>query len=141
MSVRIKVSYTDELELAKLQRRLTPGIERCRLPKEQKGEHKRAYIDWNSNASDQEKKENLIPNYERSPEELREMGRKGGIASGEARRKKRDLQREVKHWFKVFEDLEKRDGMRTAEILNKLEKEMAKRERSPGEAGKNAEKA
>ena len=31
--------------------------------------------------------ENLIPNSERSPEELREMGRKGGIASGEARRK------------------------------------------------------
>lgn len=55
MSVRIKVSYTEELELAKLQRRLAPGIERCRLPKEQKGEHKRAYIDWNSNASDQEK--------------------------------------------------------------------------------------
>lgn len=31
---------------------------------------------------------NLIPNSERSPEELREMGRKGGIRSGEARRKK-----------------------------------------------------
>ena len=31
--------------------------------------------------------QNLIPNSERSPEELREMGRKGGIASGEARRK------------------------------------------------------
>ena len=34
---------------------------------------------------------NLIPNTERRPEELREMGRKGGIASGKARRKKRDL--------------------------------------------------
>ena len=32
--------------------------------------------------------ENLIPNSERSPEELREQCRKGGIASGEARRKK-----------------------------------------------------
>lgn len=31
---------------------------------------------------------NLIPNSERSPEELREMGRKGGIKSGESRRKK-----------------------------------------------------
>ena len=29
---------------------------------------------------------NLIPNSERSPRELREMGRKGGIASGESRR-------------------------------------------------------
>lgn len=36
---------------------------------------------------------NLIPNTERSPEELREMGRKGGIASGRARRRKRDLQK------------------------------------------------
>lgn len=36
---------------------------------------------------------NLMPNTERSPEELREMGRKGGIASGKARRRKRDLQK------------------------------------------------
>ena len=36
---------------------------------------------------------NLIPNTERSPEELREMGRKGGIASGKSRRKKRELQK------------------------------------------------
>lgn len=39
---------------------------------------------------------NLIPNTERSPEELREMGRKGGIASGKARRRKRDLQKLAK---------------------------------------------
>lgn len=32
---------------------------------------------------------NLIPNSERTPEELREIARKGGIASGEARRKKK----------------------------------------------------
>ncbi len=36
---------------------------------------------------------NLIPNTERSPEELREMGRKGGIASGKSRRRKRDLRK------------------------------------------------
>jgi hypothetical protein len=35
--------------------------------------------------------ENLIPNNMRSKEEVRENSRKGGIASGEARRKKRDL--------------------------------------------------
>ena len=35
--------------------------------------------------------DNLIPNSERSPDEVRENGRKGGIASGVARRKKRDL--------------------------------------------------
>ena len=39
---------------------------------------------------------NLIPNTERSPEELREMGRKGGIATGKARRRKRDLQKLAK---------------------------------------------
>lgn len=39
---------------------------------------------------------NLIPNTERTPEELREMGRKGGIASGKSRRKKRDLQKLAK---------------------------------------------
>lgn len=35
--------------------------------------------------------QNLIPNSERTPEELREITRKGGIASGEARRRKRTL--------------------------------------------------
>jgi hypothetical protein len=34
---------------------------------------------------------NLIPNSERTPEELREQTRKGGIASGKARRKKKLL--------------------------------------------------
>ena len=45
---------------------------------------------------------NLIPNTERSPEELREMGRKGGIKSGESRRRKRDLQKNVKMLNKVL---------------------------------------
>ena len=54
---------------------------------------------------------NLIPNTERSPEELREMGRKGGIASGKARRRKRNLKKlanmlidkqEVEEQFKWF---------------------------------------
>ena len=35
--------------------------------------------------------DNLIPNSERSPEEVRENGRRGGIASGVARRRKKDL--------------------------------------------------
>lgn len=45
---------------------------------------------------------NLIPNSERSPEELREMGRKGGIKSGEARRKKRDQEKMVKVLLQVL---------------------------------------
>lgn len=36
--------------------------------------------------------ENLIPCNERSKDEVREIGAKGGKASGEARRKKRDIQ-------------------------------------------------
>lgn len=39
---------------------------------------------------------NLIPNSERSPKELREMGKRGGIKSGEARRKKRDQEKMAK---------------------------------------------
>ena len=57
MSVRIKVSYTDEAELAGVIRQLSPGIERCRLSKEQEGKHKRAYINWNSNIINQKESE------------------------------------------------------------------------------------
>lgn len=39
--------------------------------------------------------DNLIPNSERTPEELREMARKGGIASGEARRKKKTMREQA----------------------------------------------
>ena len=35
--------------------------------------------------------QNLIPNSERTPSELREQTQRGGIASGEARRRKRDI--------------------------------------------------
>ena len=39
--------------------------------------------------------ENLIPISERSTEEVREMGRKGGIASGKARREKKLFREEI----------------------------------------------
>ena len=39
---------------------------------------------------------NLIPNSERTPEELREMGSKGGIRSGEVRRKNKELRWKMK---------------------------------------------
>ena len=38
---------------------------------------------------------NLIPNSERTPSELREMARKGGLASVEARRKRKSLKEEL----------------------------------------------
>lgn len=36
---------------------------------------------------------NLIPNSQRTRQELQEMGRKGGIASGKSRRKNRELKK------------------------------------------------
>ena len=41
---------------------------------------------------------NLIPNSKRSKEELQEMGRKGGIASGKERRKKKEIKKMCR-WF------------------------------------------
>lgn len=43
--------------------------------------------------------QNLIPNSARTREELQDMGRKGGIKSGESRRRKRELQRFAKAVF------------------------------------------
>lgn len=45
--------------------------------------------------------QNLIPNSQRSREELQAMGRKGGIRSGEVRRHNRELEKMAK-W--IFED-------------------------------------
>ncbi len=39
--------------------------------------------------------ENLIPTNKRSKEEARELGRKGGIASGKARRERKTLKEEL----------------------------------------------
>lgn len=84
------------------------------------------------NPKEHGKNNDLIPNNERSPEELREMGRKGGIASGRARRKKRDLQKSAKLWLEVFEDLEKQKGIKAGAILDMLKREAMKHGRSPG---------
>lgn len=46
MSVRIKISYTDDLELAGIIHRLAPNIKRCKYAEKQKGKYKRAYIDY-----------------------------------------------------------------------------------------------
>lgn len=43
--------------------------------------------------------QNLIPNENRTPEERRENARKAGIASGEARRAKRDRHQRIKDLF------------------------------------------
>ena len=48
---------------------------------------------------------NLIPNSQRTPEELREMTRKGGIKSGEARRRKRDTKATAKMVLELIPNL------------------------------------
>ena len=42
------------------------------------------------------KEDNLIPMSERSESEVRELGRKGGIASGETRREKATMKKTIK---------------------------------------------
>lgn len=59
---------------------------------------------------------NLIPNSDRTPEQLREMGRKGGIKSGESRRRIRDLRKCAKVWLQAFDDLQKQ-GFTMDEII------------------------
>lgn len=43
--------------------------------------------------------QNLIPNSQRTPEELRKMAIKGGKASGKARREKADFKRKCQIWM------------------------------------------
>lgn len=50
--------------------------------------------------------ENLIPNSERSPSELREMGRKGGIRSGEVRRQDKRIRENAELLAKIFTESE-----------------------------------
>lgn len=61
---------------------------------------------------------NLIPNSERSPSELREMGRKGGIKSGESRRRNKRLQEMAEVMTQVFFETE--EGKRMLEDLRKM---------------------
>lgn len=83
--------------------------------------------------------ENLIPNSARSPKEVRENGRKGGVASGKARQKKRlmkDLVIEMlnsKIWsdelkakiLNVFPEMEdEKMQVQTAMIASQIQKAM-----------------
>lgn len=72
--------------------------------------------------------QNLIPNSERSPSEVRENGRKGGIASGKARREKADLRKMLQIALES-DDFKDKFGnkMTGAELMVKVAfKEMAK---------------
>lgn len=70
--------------------------------------------------------QNLIPNSQRSPSELREQCRKGGIRSGEVRREKKLWKEEIvkrlnaKDWEEIMDTLinnAKKNGGKDFEIL------------------------
>lgn len=58
-------------------------------------------------------KDNLIPFSERSKEEASEYGRKGGIASGETRRKKRYM----KQMLEMCLEMNNKDGMSYRQLV------------------------
>lgn len=71
--------------------------------------------------------ENLIPQSQRTPEEAREMGRKGGIASGEARREKKRMSQIyadfliAEHDIKLDDEMKKLTGSALlAEVMKRV---------------------
>ena len=63
-------------------------------------------------------KDNLIKQSERSPQEAREMGRKGGIKSGEARRRKKTMREALELLMYKTELPEQTKQMLKAEGVN-----------------------
>ncbi|MFR3247109.1 MAG: hypothetical protein ACLTO0_11395 [Blautia caecimuris] len=61
------------------------------------------------------------------------MGRRGGIASGKSRRKKKKLQQEVRLFFQVFDEMEKQDPEKAKQILKRLAEKGGKQGKSPKE--------
>lgn len=64
------------------------------------------------------KKSNLIPNSERSPEKLREMGRRGGIKSGESRRKNAQIREVAKILAEEF--LQSEEGRKLLQEMTEM---------------------
>lgn len=46
MSVKIKVSYTEDEELCNVLKRLSPDVRACKIAKKQAGKYKRAFVDF-----------------------------------------------------------------------------------------------
>lgn len=64
--------------------------------------------------------DNLIPTSERSKEEVREIGRKGGIASGEARRRKREMKDAIDLLLSLPCNLKDKNGNGIKELAKQL---------------------
>lgn len=69
--------------------------------------------------------QNLIPNSKRTPQELREITRKGGIASGKARREKKELKQIVEALFERMYDTEGGEKISGAEAITVKQMEKA----------------
>lgn len=69
--------------------------------------------------------QNLIPNSKRTPEELREITRKGGIASGKARREKKELKAIVEALFERMYETEGGEKISGAEAITVKQMEKA----------------
>ena len=64
-------------------------------------------------------KKNLVQNDERSPEELRKMGKKGGVRSGEVRRRNKRMREVATALAGIF--MESAEGK---ELLSELKKKL-----------------
>lgn len=65
---------------------------------------------------------NLIPNSERTPEELKEIARMGGLKSGETRRRKANLRKAVKNIFEMdVPDVEMKDTLESMGVDASIE--------------------
>lgn len=69
--------------------------------------------------------QNLIPNSKRTPQELREITRKGGIASGKARREKKELKAIVEALFERMYETEGGEKISGAEAITVKQMEKA----------------
>lgn len=65
---------------------------------------------------------NLIPNSERTPEERKEIARKGGLKSGETKRRKANLRKAVKNIFEMdVPDVEMKDTLESMGVDASIE--------------------
>ena len=69
--------------------------------------------------------ENLIPNNQRSPSEVRENGKKGGIASGESRREKKKVAELVRIYMSMPSASGKEGKTRMDDFIEKAIKNSA----------------
>lgn len=73
MSVKIRISYTTEEELAGVLRLLSPVLKDCRISNNRDGRYKKAYAEIRAVNSGKQRRSggNLIPNAERTKSEAR----------------------------------------------------------------------